>query len=67
VTGGAGKFLLPAEVSTNLRVEIDTPTLTEAELKKATPQMVTVKIQENGKSIGEIKINVLLKASALPQ
>lgn len=67
VTGGTGKFLLPAEMSTNLRVEMDTPTLTEAELKKAIPQTVTVKIQENGKSLGEIKINVLLKASALPQ
>jgi LmbE family N-acetylglucosaminyl deacetylase len=67
VTGGAGKFLLPAETSTNLRVEIDTPTLTEAELKKATPQIVKVRIEENGRSVGEIKINVLLKASALPQ
>jgi len=67
VNGGTGKFLLPAEASTNLRVDIDTPTLTEAELKKAAPQVVRVKIEENGKSVGEIKINVLLKASALPQ
>jgi LmbE family N-acetylglucosaminyl deacetylase len=67
VIGGAGKFLLPAEESTNLRVEINAPTLTEAELKKATPRMVTVKIEENGRSVGEIKINALLKASALPQ
>jgi hypothetical protein len=67
VTSGAGKFLLPAEASTNLRVDIDTATLPEVELKKSTPRLVSVKIQENGKFVGEIKINVLLKASALQQ
>jgi LmbE family N-acetylglucosaminyl deacetylase len=67
VIGGTGKFLLPAEDDTNLRVEIDTPALTEAQLKKALPQVVTVRIEVNGKSVGEIRINVLLKASALPQ
>jgi LmbE family N-acetylglucosaminyl deacetylase len=65
--GGAGKFLLPAEARTNLCVEIATPTLTEEELKKAKSQPVTVRVEAEGKNVGDIKINVLLKASALPQ
>jgi LmbE family N-acetylglucosaminyl deacetylase len=67
VLNGAGKFLLPAEADTNVRVEIETPALTEAELKRATPQPVMIRVQADGKSAGEVKVDVLLKASALPQ
>jgi LmbE family N-acetylglucosaminyl deacetylase len=67
VFNGAGKFLFPAEADTDVRVEIETPTLTEAELKKAMPQLVKVKVEANGKSVGEAKVDVLLKASSLPQ
>jgi LmbE family N-acetylglucosaminyl deacetylase len=67
VLNGTGKFLLPAEADTNVRVEIETPTLSETELKMATPQSVTVKLEADGKSVGEVKVNALLKASALPQ
>jgi LmbE family N-acetylglucosaminyl deacetylase len=67
VLNGIGKFLLPAEADTNVRVEIETPTLAEPELKKATPQSVRVKVEADGKSVGEVKVDVLLKASGLPQ
>jgi LmbE family N-acetylglucosaminyl deacetylase len=67
VLSGTGKFLLPAEPDTNVRVEIETPTLPEAELKKAAQQSVKVKVEANGKSVGELKMDVLLKGSSLPQ
>jgi LmbE family N-acetylglucosaminyl deacetylase len=67
IATGTGKFLLPAEPKTNLRVEIETLLLSEAELKTAKKQAVTVKVDEGGKTVGVASVDVLLKANALPQ
>lgn len=67
VTHGAGQFMLPGEVSTSLAVSIDTPILPSEQLKKATPQEVTVRAEADGQAIGEIKLRVLLRANALPE
>lgn len=64
---GAGELLLPAEESTYVPVHIDTPTLSADELKKATPQKVTVSAEAEGKSAGEVHLHVALRPSALPQ
>jgi hypothetical protein len=67
VTSGQGEFRLPPELSTAVRVEIDTPSLSPEELKKAQPQEITVRAEKNGASIGEVKLRVQLEAGALPQ
>jgi len=67
VKQGAGQFVLPAEESSALAVHIDTPTLSVEELKKAVPQDVLVTAEAEGKRVGEVRLRVLLKRSALPQ
>jgi LmbE family N-acetylglucosaminyl deacetylase len=67
VTSGQGEFRLPAEPSTAVRVEIDTPPLSPEELKKAQAQEITVRAEKNGAAIGEVKLRVQLEAGALPQ
>lgn len=67
VVSGQGEFALPAENSTALRVEIETPALNADELKKAKPEEVKVKAEADGHSIGEVKLRVLLRSHALPQ
>jgi LmbE family N-acetylglucosaminyl deacetylase len=67
IQSGQGQFTLPAEASTDLRVEIETPSLTAEELKKIQAQEIVVKGEANGKSIGEVHLRVLLRANALPQ
>ena len=67
VVSGQGEFALPAETSTALRVEIETPALSAEELKKTVPQVVTVHAEAEGHSIGEVKLRVLLRSHALPQ
>jgi len=67
VTSGAGEFELPAEDVTQLRVQIDTPALTAEEWKKAEPEAITVRAESNGKPLGEVKLRVALRHSALPQ
>lgn len=67
VTHGAGQALLPAEESTSLAVNIDTPALTAEDLKKAAPQEVQITAEADGKPAGEVRLRVLLKTSALPQ
>lgn len=67
VVSGQGEFALAAETSTALGVEIETPVLSAEELKKAEPQEVTVRAEASGKSIGEVKLRVLLRSYALPQ
>ena len=65
--GGAGKFTLPAEPSTALRIDVETPALSAEALKTAAPQEVTVSAFANEKSLGEIKLRVKLIAGGLPQ
>ena len=67
VVSGQGEFALPAETSTALRVEIETPALSAEELKKTVPQVVTVHAEAEGRSIGEVKLRVLQRSHALPQ
>jgi LmbE family N-acetylglucosaminyl deacetylase len=67
VSHGGGPYILPAEASTFLSVLVETPTLTAGQLKNGVPQDVTVRAETEGKSIGEVKVRVLLRESALPQ
>ena len=67
VVSGQGEFGLAAESSTALRVEIETPVLTAEELKKTVPQEVKVRAEADGKSIGDVRLRVLLRPNALPQ
>ncbi|HEV2102757.1 MAG TPA: PIG-L family deacetylase [Candidatus Acidoferrum sp.] len=67
VTSGQGEFALPVESSTEMRVELDTPQLSADELKKIQPQIIVVRAEENGQFVGEVKLRVLLRQSALPQ
>lgn len=67
VTSGAGKWLLPAESSTDLRVEIETPALGPEALKAIQPQEITVTAYDNGKALGEVKLRVQLVSGGLPQ
>jgi LmbE family N-acetylglucosaminyl deacetylase len=67
VTSGQGNFTLPAEPSTVLQVEVETPLTSPEELKAAKPQEITVRAEKNGASIGEVKLRVQLQGSALPQ
>jgi LmbE family N-acetylglucosaminyl deacetylase len=67
VTSGQGEFSLPEESATDLRVELDTPLIPEADLIKAQPQTITVRVESEGKPLGEVQLRVLLRASALPQ
>jgi LmbE family N-acetylglucosaminyl deacetylase len=67
VKSGAGKLSLPGESITNLRVDIDTPTLRGEELKNTKLQDVMVEVQADGKTIGELTLRVKLGATGLPQ
>jgi len=67
VTSGTGKLRLPAEERTNLRVEIETLTLTEADLKAAKTETVRVQVQEAGHAAQTVELKVSLRGSAPPQ
>jgi LmbE family N-acetylglucosaminyl deacetylase len=67
VTAGQGNFSLPAEPSTAMQVEVETPLMSPEELKSAKPQEITVRAEKNGASLGEVKLRVQLQGSALPQ
>lgn len=67
VLGGTGKLKLPAEERTNLRVEIETPRLTEADLKTAKIETVRVQVEAAGHATQTVELKVALRGSALPQ
>lgn len=67
VTAGEGDFMLPAENHVALQVEIETPKLPAEELKKAAPVEIVVRAAAGELSLGEVRLRVLLRASALPQ
>jgi hypothetical protein len=48
-------------------VEVATPELGKEELKKATAQEIVVHASSEGKTAGEVRLKVLLRASALAQ
>jgi LmbE family N-acetylglucosaminyl deacetylase len=67
VKAGEGKFRLPEENRTAFLVEVAPPELSKEELKKIAPQEVVVRGVAAGKSIGEVRLKVQLKMSALAQ
>jgi LmbE family N-acetylglucosaminyl deacetylase len=67
VTKGQGTFLLPDENRTDLFVEISTPEVSQNDMKNLAAQIVGVRASIAGKSIGEVKLRVQLRSSALPQ
>ncbi len=67
ITYGDGALLLPAEHSTELRVEIATPELSKDELKNSQPQTITVRCLREGKPPQEVKLRVQLLSNSLPQ
>ena len=67
VTNGAGKLLLPDEEITSLRVELQSPAIPEKELKGRQADAIVVTASAGDKVFGEVRVNVLLRSSALPQ
>ena len=67
VLGGTGKLKLPAEERTNLRVEIETPKLAEADLKTAKIETVRVQVETAGDATQTMELKVALRGNALPQ
>jgi LmbE family N-acetylglucosaminyl deacetylase len=67
VISGEGKFLLPEEEITYLRVEVQSPELPEQELKGRQPDSIAVSGIAGDKTIGQAELRVLLRSSALPQ
>jgi len=67
VANGQGRLELQAEDRTYLMVEILTPDLNKEQLGKLAPEEVLVKASLEGKAVGEVRLKVSLKASALPQ
>ena len=67
VLNGAGRSRLPVENRTALNVEIASPELSKEEMKNAKPVEIVVGVLEDGIPPSEVRLRVLLKASALPQ
>ena len=67
VTSGPTTYLLPAEARTPLRIELETPALSAAELKSGQAQTVRVKAKADGKPAGEVELRVKLVSGGLPQ
>jgi LmbE family N-acetylglucosaminyl deacetylase len=67
VISGAGKFVLPAGEITYLRVEAQSPAIPEKELKGRQADSIVVSGLAGEKQIGEVKLKVSLRSSALPQ
>lgn len=67
VTSGEGEVALPAEASSEMRVEVETPTLTASELKANSPQEIVVHAFVDGAPAGDIKLRVQLRSHGLPQ
>jgi LmbE family N-acetylglucosaminyl deacetylase len=67
VTSGEGEIALPAEATSEMRVEVETPALAASELKANGPQEIIVHATVDGVSTGDIKLRVQLRAHGLPQ
>jgi LmbE family N-acetylglucosaminyl deacetylase len=67
VTSSEGEIALPAEATSEMRVEVETPTLTASELKANGPREIIVHALVDGVSVGDIKLRVQLRSHALPQ
>jgi len=64
---GAGRLALPKEGGTDLIVEILTPQLSKEQMAKSAAQTIIVRASAGGRSAGEVRLKVQLKASALAQ
>jgi LmbE family N-acetylglucosaminyl deacetylase len=67
VISGAGKFVVLEDEITYLRVEMQSPAIPEKEMKGRRADSIVVSGLAGEKSIGEAKLKVLLRSSALPQ
>jgi hypothetical protein len=67
VTSDEGEIALPAEATSEMRVEVETPTLTASELKANGPQEIIVHTLADGTPAGDVKLRVLLRSHGLPQ
>jgi hypothetical protein len=67
VVGGEGALRLDSSYPNDLRVDVQTPELKKEDFKTVQPRQVVVRASSGGKTLGEVRLNVLLKASALPQ
>jgi LmbE family N-acetylglucosaminyl deacetylase len=67
VSSGEGEIALPAEATSEMRVEVESPTLTASESKASGPQEIIVHALADGAPAGEIKLRVLLRSHGLPQ
>jgi hypothetical protein len=67
VLSGEGRFLLPDEEFTYLRVELQSPQIVDTELKGRQPDSIVVSGTAGDKPIGQVELRVLLRSSALPQ
>jgi len=67
VISGDGKFLLPDEEITHLRIDVQAPEIPANELKDRKADSIVVSGLIGEKSLGEFTLRVLLRASALPQ
>ena len=67
VTSGEGEIALPAEATSEMRVEVETPALPASELKANGPQEIIVHASVDGAPAGDIKLRVQLRSHALPQ
>jgi hypothetical protein len=63
VVSGAGRLRLPAEGSTALQVEVQAP----EGGSNAKPAQILLTVQQDGKSVGTLRLLVMVKKSALPQ
>ena len=59
--------MLAAEARSQIQIQIETPSLSDAELKEAKPETIRVTVDGAGETPVELSLNVLLKSSALPQ
>ena len=64
---GTGKFTVAAKQVAAARIEVTLPALAESAPKKPEPQEISVHVEWNGQSIGEIKLRVELRKRTLPQ
>jgi hypothetical protein len=67
VTSGEGEIALPAEATSEMRVEVETPPLTASELKANGPQEIIVHTLVDGSPAGDIMLRVQLRSHSLPQ
>src|SRR4029077_13138665 len=64
---GAGKFTVAAKQVAAARIEVMLPAVPETETKKLEAQEISVHVNSNGQSIGEIKLRVEVRKHTLPQ